>query len=98
MHVILFQCLLLSLLIICNSTTTTTTYFGTRTVDGPNGVIYYSVKQINVDYNSELNNPRLDTNNYILGVFGDSNQADVLFSSNVYLKDTTTSVCQTSRL
>ena len=97
MHVIFFQCLLFGLLIICNSTTTTTTtYFGTRTTDGPNGVIYYSVKQINVGYNSELINGRLDTNNYILGVFGDNNLADVLFSSNVYLKDTTISVIITT--
>ena len=91
-----FQCLLLNLFIIVCNSIITRQYFGTRTTDGPNGIVYYSVKLVNDGYANELNNNLLNTNNYILGVVGDNNKADILFSSNVYIQGTTTSVAITT--
>ena len=95
MKYILFEYLLL-LFVAKSHSTMNKQYFGTRTTDGPNGLIYYSLKEVNVGYANEISFPSMNIKNKIFGVLGDGNKAKIIFSSNIYIAGTSTSVAITT--
>ena len=95
MKYIFFEYLLL-LFVAQSHSTMNKQYFGTRTTDGPNGLIYYSLKEVNVGYANEISFPSMNIKNKIFGVLGDGNKAKIVFSSNIYIAGTSTSVAITT--